>query len=61
MRLSGHVAQIDADRWPHADAIAELALPRFAAGEGQAPDRAEPYYVRDRVAKTTRERLEGAR
>ncbi len=45
-----------ADVWPHARAIAELARPVFTAGGGQAADRAEPFYVRDKVALKTCER-----
>ena len=46
---------------PSARAIAELALPRFAAGEGVDAAHAEPLYVRHRVALTTREREAGQR
>lgn len=60
-RLRDHLSGIVADQWPHAQAVAELALPRFAAGQGLPPDLAEPYYVRDKVAKKTRERLEAQR
>lgn len=42
---------------PTAEAVARLALPRFARGEGQAAMRAAPLYVRDKVALTTAERL----
>lgn len=55
-RLVGKVARVDMDIWPSAKAIGQLALPRFAAGEGMAPDHAEPFYVRDKVALKTCER-----
>ncbi|MGE5088492.1 MAG: tRNA (adenosine(37)-N6)-threonylcarbamoyltransferase complex dimerization subunit type 1 TsaB [Candidatus Levyibacteriota bacterium] len=46
---------------PDAASIAELALPRFAAGEGLPADQAQPLYVRQRVALTTVERAAGLR
>jgi tRNA threonylcarbamoyladenosine biosynthesis protein TsaB len=55
-RLAGRVARLETDAWPSAKAIAELALPRFAAGEAVAPEHAEPFYVRDKVALKTSER-----
>lgn len=42
---------------PTADAVARLAAPRFARGEGVAAGEAMPLYVRDKVALTTAERL----
>lgn len=39
-----------ATRYPHARAIARLALPRFAAGEGGDAANAQPLYIRDKVA-----------
>ncbi len=42
-------------------AIGELALPRFANGEGVSADEALPLYVRHRVALTTAERDAGLR
>lgn len=42
---------------PTADAVARLAAPRFARGEGVAAVEAMPLYVRDKVALTTAERL----
>ena len=44
---------------PAAVAIGELALPRFAAGEGVPARDAAPLYVRQRVALTTAERAAG--
>jgi tRNA threonylcarbamoyladenosine biosynthesis protein TsaB len=58
--LSG-VASVHADALPTARAIGELALPRFASGEGLAAGEALPLYVRHRVALTTAERDAGAR
>ncbi len=55
--LPGH----DATVAPDARAIAELAAPRFAAGEGVAAADAMPIYVRHRVALTTAERASGMR
>lgn len=52
---------IDADLRPGAQAVAELALPRFAAGKGVAAADALPLYVRHRVALTTAERDAGVR
>ncbi|HMX16766.1 MAG TPA: tRNA (adenosine(37)-N6)-threonylcarbamoyltransferase complex dimerization subunit type 1 TsaB, partial [Rhodocyclaceae bacterium] len=48
---------VRADLFPTAAAVARLALPRFAAGEGVAAESAAPVYVRDKVALTTAERL----
>ena len=56
LRLSAH----DAATRPDARAIAELAAPRFAAGEGVDAAAARPLYVRHRVALTTAERAAGA-
>ena len=57
LRLTAH----DADVRPDARAIAELAAPRFAAGQGVDAAAARPLYVRHRVALTTAERAAGAR
>lgn len=54
--LSGRLRSVRPDVFPHARAVAELALPVFAAGRGAAPDSAEPFYVRDKVALKTCER-----
>lgn len=55
------LARFDATVMPDARAIAELALPRFAAGEAVAAAHALPLYVRHRVALTTAERDAGVR
>lgn len=47
----------DASVMPTAEAVARLAAPRFARGEGQPAIAAAPLYVRDKVALTTAERL----
>ena len=51
----------DADIIPDARAVAECAWPRVVAREGVAAEKAEPLYVRHRVALTTAERAAGAR
>jgi len=56
LQLAAH----DAATRPEARAIAELATPRFAAGEGVDAGAARPLYVRHRVALTTAERAAGA-
>ncbi|MBK7685235.1 MAG: tRNA (adenosine(37)-N6)-threonylcarbamoyltransferase complex dimerization subunit type 1 TsaB [Rhodocyclaceae bacterium] len=43
--------------YPTAAAVARLAAPRFARGEGINAALAQPIYVRDKVALTTQERL----
>jgi tRNA threonylcarbamoyladenosine biosynthesis protein TsaB len=45
------------DIHPSAIAVARLAAPRLAAGEGADAALAAPVYVRDKVAFTTEERL----
>lgn len=55
------MAGCDAMILPNARAIAELALPRLAAGEAVDAAHALPLYVRHRVALTTAERAAGAR
>jgi tRNA threonylcarbamoyladenosine biosynthesis protein TsaB len=41
---------------PGAAAVARLAAPRLAAGEGVDAARIAPVYLRDKVAATTQER-----
>jgi tRNA threonylcarbamoyladenosine biosynthesis protein TsaB len=55
--LAGH----DASIVPDARAIAELALPRLAAGDAVSAANALPLYVRHRVALTSAERAAGVR
>ena len=55
-----HLVAHDVATRPEARAIAELAAPRFAAGEGVDAADARPLYVRHRVALTTAERAAGA-
>ena len=55
------LAGVDEAARPTARAVAELALPRLAAGEGVAAEDALPLYVRHRVALTTAERDAGGR
>jgi tRNA threonylcarbamoyladenosine biosynthesis protein TsaB len=55
------LAHVDAGAVPDARAVAELALPRFAAGEGVAAADALPFYLRHRIALTTAERDAGHR
>lgn len=60
-RLAGVLSTSDEAILPTAVAIGNLALPRFAAGEGVAARDAAPRYVRHRVALTTAERDAGLR
>ena len=55
------LTEVDASVHPTAQAIGELALPRFLAGEGVEAADALPIYVRHRVALTTAERDAGIR
>lgn len=50
------LAEIRPQVIPHARAVARLAVPRFAAGQGVPPELAEPFYVRDKVALKIGER-----
>jgi tRNA threonylcarbamoyladenosine biosynthesis protein TsaB len=50
-------SRLRADVAPTAAAVARLAAPRFARGEGVDAAQAVPLYVRDKVALTTAERL----
>ena len=50
-------ARVRADLRPTAEAVARLAAPRFARGEGVSAAGAQPIYVREKVALTTVERL----
>ena len=61
--LAGRLAlhRVDARAVPDARAVGELAMPRFAAGEGVAAANALPLYVRHRIALTASERAAGLR
>ena len=50
--LGARFARIDAQALPHAADVARLAAGAFARGEGLAPERVEPAYLRDNVALT---------
>ena len=54
-RIGAHLEGIDALVHPSAAAVAKLAAPRLAAGEGVDAALAAPVYVRDKVALTTAE------
>lgn len=50
------LSPVYAEIHPGAAAVARLAAPRFAAGEGVDAAHAAPVYLRDKVALTTQER-----
>lgn len=56
-RLQAHVEGLMPEVLPTAAAVARLAAPRLAQGEGIDAAEAVPVYVRDKVAFTTAERL----
>ena len=56
---SGQVEAVFAQAYPHALAIAELAVPMFAAGLGVPAAEAAPIYIRNKVALKTSERAAG--
>jgi tRNA threonylcarbamoyladenosine biosynthesis protein TsaB len=55
-RYAGVLAGVDADAYPHAREVAQLAVQEFEQGRGVEAALAAPIYVRDRVALTTAER-----
>ncbi|MHB1358745.1 MAG: tRNA (adenosine(37)-N6)-threonylcarbamoyltransferase complex dimerization subunit type 1 TsaB [Rhodocyclaceae bacterium] len=55
-RLGARLVSIDATVSPTASAVARLAAPRLASGQGVAAAAALPFYIRDKVAFTTAER-----
>jgi len=61
--LAQHLAldAVDGTAVPDARAVGELAIPRFAAGEGVEAADALPLYVRHRIALTSAERAAGLR
>ena len=54
--LRGHFRGIDVNARPGAAAVARLAAPRLAAGQGVDASLAAPVYVRDKIAFTEKER-----
>ena len=57
-RLRDCLASVDAIALPHAADLARLAAIALARGEGVAPERVEPAYLRDNVALTLAEQTE---
>jgi tRNA threonylcarbamoyladenosine biosynthesis protein TsaB len=55
-RYAGHLAAVNAEAVPLAGAVACLAAPLFTIGKGVDAAAAQPLYLRDKVALTTRER-----
>ncbi len=53
LRLQGRLLGLDASALPHAGDVVRLAAQAFARGEGQAPERIEPAYLRNDVALTS--------
>ena len=51
-RFAGRLSSVDAAALPHAADLLALALPAALRGEGVAPERVEPAYLRDNVALT---------
>lgn len=56
---AGHLTKTFPNAYPHAAAIAQLAVPAFAAGQGKPAAEAAPIYVRNKVALKTSEREAG--
>ncbi len=52
MRLQGWLTTVDTAALPHAADVARLGALAFARGEGIAPERVEPAYLRNNVALT---------
>lgn len=55
-RYQANLSAVDTQAVPQAAAIARLAAPRFAAGQGVDAAEAAPLYLRDKVALKTSER-----
>ncbi len=55
-RLGARLTSVDATASPTAAAVARLAAPLLASGQGVAAADALPLYIRDKVALTTAER-----
>lgn len=51
-RLADQLDGVDAQALPRASDLLTLAVPTFARGEGVAPERVEPAYLRNNVALT---------
>ena len=45
-----YLSRVDASLIPHARAMARLAAPRLLRGEGESAEKAEPLYIRNKVA-----------
>lgn len=56
-RMGERLVAVDAGLFPTAGAVARLAVPVLAHGGGVGAAQALPFYVRDKVAFTTAERL----
>lgn len=56
-RMGTRLGEVDASAFPTASAVARLAAPALARGDGVDAAQALPFYVRDKVALTTAERL----
>jgi len=54
-RMHGQLVRADATALPHAADVARLGALLFAQGQGVAPERIEPAYLRDNVALTIAE------
>jgi tRNA threonylcarbamoyladenosine biosynthesis protein TsaB len=54
-RYQGQVARVQAQAFPRAREVAQLALPVLAAGRGVPAEQALPLYVRDKVARKMHE------
>ncbi|MCD0247660.1 tRNA (adenosine(37)-N6)-threonylcarbamoyltransferase complex dimerization subunit type 1 TsaB [Xanthomonas melonis] len=51
-RFAAQLSSVDAGALPHAADLLALAVPALHRGEGLAPERVEPAYLRDNVALT---------
>jgi len=56
VRLGTQLETVDADVWPHAATVVQLAAEDYRQGRAVAPERAMPVYLRDKVAKKESER-----
>ncbi len=56
-RLGKRLVSVDAARFPTAAAVARLAAPILVRGDGVPAAKAQPLYLRDKVALTVAERL----